>query len=366
MTKDEIVDAINASPYKAYFAITGGGQTFLGDYMSRSGASNTVIGAIVPYSQYAFDKFVQHRVESYASERAACKLAVSSYNECLLAGVEPIYAIGIGVACSLAKNNERSGRVHKVHVAIHTHNSTGVYNCTLNQGYPRQKEEGYVAELILYALNLATVNLKGTAILSKFDKFHYVEVDGRAYSQLFTKPDTILFSPPVAEEHTVRVIYPGSWNPLHDGHRQIVEKAQQIMGAPVTLELSVSNADKGQLDYIDINNRVEAVTKEYPLALTNAPTFVQKATKFRQRFHPDKIIFVVGADTWARIWDPKYAGPPVDVSRAFREADVQFLVFGRNNIPIYQGYWSERFRIPSLEASAYDSSLSSTTLRQNV
>lgn len=361
-TDKKVIDAINNSPYKAYFAITGGGQTFIGDYMSRSGASKTVIGAIVPYSQYAFDKFVKWPVESYASEKAARQLAVAAYNECIAAGVEPIYAVGVGAACSLAKDGERKGRVHKIHVAAHMRNSTYAYNGEYNQGATREEEEYCVSKLLLHVLNTVTVNAEHT-YAPTFDKYSVTDVDGSLYSNVLEKPDTIMFTAKFDDEQSTRVIYPGSWNPLHDGHKQIIQIAEKILKAQVILELSIRNADKGQLDHAEISQRVAELSKNYPLALTNAPTFVEKAAKFRRRFNGDKIVFVVGADTWNRIWDIKYAGPPAAVEHTLEEYDVKFLVFGRDNTPIYQGA-GERLRIKDLRATEFDMSMSSTELRK--
>lgn len=359
---EKVIDAINNSPYKVYFAITGGGQTFIGDYMSRSGASKTVIGAIVPYNQYAFNKFVKGSVDSYASEKAARQLAVAAYNECLAAGVENKYAVGLGCSCSLAKDDEREGRVHKIHVAVHMRTSTRVFNGEFDQGYNRVQEEGYVAELLLHVLNVTTVDTDYT-VAPKFDRYNTHGSSVAVYADVLEHPGTILLSSKFDDEQTVIPVYPGSWNPIHDAHKQIAKIASSVLNAPVIFELSIGNVDKPQLDAIEISQRVAEVTEYYPLAVTNAPTFIEKAKQFRARFPGLKIVFVVGADTWNRIWDPKYAGSSSLVETILEEYDVKFLVFGRGTTPVYQGI-GERLRIKCLEASSFDMNVSSTELRK--
>ena len=361
-TNNKVIDAINNSPWKAYFAITGGGQTFIGDYMSRSGASKTVIGAIVPYSQYAFDKFVKWPVDSYASPKAARQLAVAAYNECLAAGVSSQYALGLGCACSLAKDDERKGRVHKVHVAVHTRCFTREFNGEYDQGATRAEEEYCVAKLLLHALNRCTVQADFT-FPPTFDRYNEHTADGQVYADVLERPNVILLSTKFDDEQTIIPIYPGSWNPLHDAHKAIAKTAESILGAPVLFELSIRNADKGQLDYVEISQRVAEVTKYHALAVTNAPTFLEKAKQFRTRFNGHKLVFVVGADTWRRIWDPKYAGPPAQLEAVFEEFDIKFLVFGRGTNPIYQGA-VERLRIRNKLASTFDMDMSSTALRK--
>ena len=368
MSNIKVIQAINNSPFKAFFAITGGGQTFIGDYMKVSGASKTVIGALVPYSQYEFDKFVGGKVDSYCSEEAARKLAVAAYNRCIEAGVETCYAIGIGVTCSLAKDNEREGRIHNIHICAHARNFTYIFhsipNVQGNSTTRRDIEEFIAAKQILYILNQSTVKEMVSSIDSLCEKAILSSVDGELYSDVLEGKRPMLLSSNFDDEQTVIPIYPGSWNPLHEGHEQIAKVAKEILGAPVVFELSVKNADKGQLDAVDIKRRVEAVQVKYPLALTNASTFVEKAIQFRRRFPKDQIVFVVGADTWNRLWDPKYAGPPSEVESILGAFDVKFLVFGRGTIPIYQGA-GERLRIHhELRATEFDMDISSTNLRK--
>src|ERR1017187_4283753 len=146
------VKAINESHWKVFLAIAGGGQTFLGDYLSISGASKTIVGALVPYSSAVFDKFIRYaKVDSYASSDAARKLAVASYNECIEAKVERVDALGIGVSCSLVKDEERLGRQHRIHIALHTSFETRVFNVYLNQGRTRQDEE-YLAKSYIFQM----------------------------------------------------------------------------------------------------------------------------------------------------------------------------------------------------------------------
>ena len=114
----ETVNKINDSPYKCFVAITGGGASFISDYTKISGASKTIVGAIVPYDRTIFDNFVGIKMTEYSSPLAARKLALASYNQCIIAGVEPKYAIGIGAASSIAFDGERIGRQHKINIAI--------------------------------------------------------------------------------------------------------------------------------------------------------------------------------------------------------------------------------------------------------
>jgi phosphopantetheine adenylyltransferase len=71
------------------------------------------------------------------------------------------------------------------------------------------------------------------------------------------------------------LVLSGSFNPLHEGHLQMMQAASlkypQLL--PV-FELSISNADKGCLANSDIDKRVKQFSdRGLNIALTNAPLF---------------------------------------------------------------------------------------------
>lgn len=356
----QLIQSINKSPFKVYLAITGGGQTFIGDYMKVSGASNTIVGAIVPYSNYVFDKFVRGNNKGipYASEAAARKLAVAAYNQCLEAGVESKYAVGLSATCSLAKDDERVGRVHKVHVAAHTRNLTYVINGEWVQGASREEEEFNVSQVLFWLLSRVTVDTHLVS-LPVFDKLSIESINGSSVSDLLENPMNTRISFGFDDTQAILALYPGSFNPIHKAHREIYELSKSILGAYPLLELSVDNADKGQLDAIEVRNRIRDMSP-YPFVLTNAPTFVKKVEVFKAKFPDKQLVFIVGADTWSRIWQPEYAGDEETVSQCFHDNKVKFLIFGR-------GDWRKTVYsdliITDERASNFNNPISSTELR---
>ncbi len=121
-------------------------------------------------------------------------------------------------------------------------------------------------------------------------------------------------------------IFPGAFHPLHEGHRGIVAVGEKLLGKPVALEISIYNVDKPPLDFVEIRRRIDGLEGR-PVWLTRAATFVEKAAIF------PGATFLVGADTVARIADPKYCGG--DEWRMREAIDsigalgCRFLVFGR-------------------------------------
>ena len=118
----------------------------------------------------------------------------------------------------------------------------------------------------------------------------------------------------------------GSFNPRHAGHSQLAQVAAARLQLPVYSELPVINADKPPLDYLSLTSRLQQFDREW-LAVTAAPTFAEKARLF------PGTVFVVGADTAARILQPRFYGDCVqrmhDVLRELDARGCRFLVAAR-------------------------------------
>ncbi|KAF1325649.1 Sodium/potassium-transporting atpase subunit alpha-2, partial [Globisporangium splendens] len=108
------------------------------------------------------------------------------------------------------------------------------------------------------------------------------------------------------------VVLSGSFNPLHQGHMDLVRAAQRVVQdrfgreLPIAFEIAVANADKGTITSSTVRQRVEQFVGSsspfgvWPVLVTNATLFSQKASVLKG------CAFVIGADTAVRIVDKKY------------------------------------------------------------
>jgi nicotinic acid mononucleotide adenylyltransferase/nicotinamide mononucleotide (NMN) deamidase PncC len=363
---ESLVRRINDSPYKAFFSITGGGQSFLGDYCKIAGASKTIVGGFIPYHKEVLHKAIG-KVDSYSCSDTARKLSVYSYNECLSAGISPSEAIGFGVSCSLATDNERAGRKHKIYIAAQTDYSTDVIEVILNQHRTRVQEDALVSNLILQLLaHKADIEtFPGRPLIDDREVFtHDMAIVNPRVDNL-SKNKNIFYGTDLNKFKNDKriVIYSGSWNPLHEGHLAIAKLAEEILRHQVFFDLSIRNAEKGTLDFISIRDRIKQISC-YPHIISNTPLFEDKAMVFRSAIEKTtEIVFVVGADTWNRIWDSRYCGDALNLEQRFYLRGVKFLVFGRKGVEIDK-FHGISVRIRSVRASNFSSPFSSSDIRK--
>lgn len=352
MPYQSIASQINSTPYKVFVTVSGGGQSFANEYLKFSGASKTIAGIHIPYGKQAFEDFVGE-VDKFVSPETARLLAKKSYSECVKQ-VDAEHAIGIGVTCVLATDNEREGRLHKIILALHGFEYTRLVNVELNQGLSREDEEKLACDMIFNVLSQYA--LKKDLFIDEYNDVNQYVSEFKQDIKFRHEFDSVIDNDAIA-------IAPGSFNPFHDGHQQMLDVAEEILGYKPYAELAVLNVDKGALDYFDVEKRFSTMSGVKTL-LTSASTFKEKTRKFAAQGR--SITFIVGSDTWNRILDPKYAGDTESLYSYFKAADVKFMVFNRDGSEIKTDEWLDQLLVIDDRLTDFNNPVSSSQIREGM
>jgi hypothetical protein len=141
------------------------------------------------------------------------------------------------------------------------------------------------------------------------------------------------------------VIMPGSFNPLHDAHKAIIGHARAYTGRPVFLEHCVNSLDKPDSRGRIIDVVEQAWSAGCSVIITDANKFADKCELF------SKPTFVLGADTFGRILDPKYH---YGCKQGVRN-DLQFMQLERAEFLVYPRIIdSKLITMSSFDTEEYD------------
>lgn len=374
-----VIEAINSSPTQAVLYISGGASHVVGWLTSVPGASNTVLEAVIPYCRMSLIQLLGKIPTQFASEQTAEEMAMLAYNRALKICRPGCPALGVGFTGSLATTRPKHGD-HRFHLSTRTSDRLWVSTVTMSKGLrTREEEEMLSGQFLLKAianaskvpvefplqLNESEVSTETERSFSEDEELEQL-LNGQICFKVYP------FSSGGQPSNTERkIILPGSFNPLHEGHIRLLEVASSLVenGYPC-FEISAINADKPPLTISQIKERVKQFEKVgNTVIISNQPFFYKKAELF-----PGSA-FVVGADTVVRLLNPKYYDGSYDkmiqTLLQCKNTGCLFIVGGRNVDGVFKVL--EDIGIPdvlkdmfiSIAADKFRMDISSTEIRKS-
>jgi len=325
------IGKIHQVPKKVVVVVSGGGSGALATLLEVPGASRTLLEGLIPYAEEAMVQLLGGRPDQFCAAPTSRAAAMVAFRRALRYETSPDNVAGVAATASLVSDRPKLGP-HRAHVAIQTLRTTITYSLELQKGARnRQEEEDLVSRMVLNAVaEAAGLEERLPLPLLPEEMIESSRAEAPAGWQqvlLGQTPALMVGQMPKAPASGMRAILSGAFNPLHQGHRRMVQVAQELYGLHVEYELSLDNVDKPPLDYYELTRRLTQFGPEEVVWLTRAATFVEKADLF------PGATFLVGADTLRRIADPKYYGSQAACQEAwqrFAQRGCRFLVFGRD------------------------------------
>lgn len=345
---EKSIKLLHDSDVMAVLAATGAGAGLQQLLWGVAGSSRTLIDAQFPYSHAALADFLRGPVERTGNRVMALRMASAAYDRAVAlkreaerAGrplaVEHPRLVGLGITAAVATDRARRGE-DRFHIALRSEKGFRCVEHVFTKGDFSREEEGEIVDLVALCGLFLEAGVSRPSMHSPIHPFSH----GAGFELLKSEPvpEADFFKEPLFLPDGARttagiltpnesILFPGSFNPLHEGHLLMADVVQKQTGRGVVFLITATHPDKGALPVDELWRRKAQFDWRAPVLFTQGDgLYVEKARRF------PGFAFLVGADAVKGLLDTKYYGGEAereDVLIELHELGTRFYVAGRKN-----------------------------------
>ena len=291
---------------RIYVVCTGAGAGIQDALWSVPGISQVLVGSEFPYAPEATSAFLGFTPEHYCSAETAIDMAMEAYYRAYKFGGGRAY--GVALTASVASTVEHRGD-HRAFAATISDSGCQVYRVTLKKGVGMAQRaiDGHICnQLVAHALHESVLH---TSAFDMTRVEHYTSGSTPMLARerflarpFFSKIGTRAEALPL-EHYAVGnrgAIFPGAFNPPHEGHFGIAEQFEDFVGGRVAFAVEVSPPHKEALTVTEMLQRAKALQGHDVIFTSGAGLYVEKARMF------PGLGILIGIDSFRRMLDPKW------------------------------------------------------------
>jgi nicotinic acid mononucleotide adenylyltransferase len=342
----DFIFELNSSPWMGSIFEVGIGVPFQAEFLSKPGASKTIIRTGSNYS-----KLVQpSEIKRSVSRDMAHAMSQNEMRDLLLISQlpsAPLFSLAItGAHKSDSEVGETHGWISLTYCENRyrlgdTNSGSSVLHFTVKKGVSRYEAGQTYSEIAAWFMQKILLNKwetwseaidhmpEGRNIGYWVDVITDKNITIEEHLKLVDASNPLVYDNGAFRRaldyiRAAKSIYRGSFNPINLNHEAIIKSQDSL------LEIDISNARKGKVTLSDIAHRIRMIdTSGYPVMIDSGrPLFVNLYELLKQS-GKSEVTFVVGMDTFNDIANEKYI-PYKDFLLPFKKGGgVKFLVAAR-------------------------------------